>query len=157
MDLYREEMLEHWQNPLNFGVIPDADIIIEQVNPLCGDQVTFYFKLSSPMSSSRLACRQAGKRGSRFSIKSGSKTRLVESRMTDGDLRRITHVSFTGSGCAISTASASMLSEEIKGKSVKDLSKITGADVLKLIGGTVAPARLKCVFLPLEVIRKLII
>jgi len=116
MDLYREEILEHWQNPQNFGKVIDADLVIDQVNPLCGDQVTFYFKFA---------------RG------------------------RISDVSFTGSGCAISVAASSMLSEFIKGKSIKDLEKLTGEKVLDLIGGLVAPARLKCVFLPLEVIRRL--
>ena len=116
MDIYREEILEHWRNPLNFGRLGDADIVIDQVNPLCGDQVTFYFK-----------------------IKKG----------------KIEKVSFTGSGCAISVASASILSEAIKGKRVEDLAKITGKDVLTLIGGSVAPARLKCAFLALEAVRKL--
>src|SRR3990172_3734578 len=99
MDLYREEILEHWQNPQNFGVIDNADLVIEQVNPLCGDEVTFYFKFFNPLSSSR-------KRGSRFSIKS---------RMTKESSRHartiIKDVRFTGSGCAISIASASILSE----------------------------------------------
>ncbi len=48
-----------------------------------------------------------------------------------------------------------MLSAKIKGKSLKSLSKITGSDVLAMIGGEVAPARLKCAFLSLEVIRKI--
>ena len=45
MDLYREEILEHWQNPQNFGKMRDADVVIEQTNPLCGDVITMYFKL----------------------------------------------------------------------------------------------------------------
>lgn len=116
MDIYREEILEHWQNPQNFGTMDVPDVVVEQVNPLCGDEVTFFFR-----------------------IKKG----------------KIEKVSFTGSGCAISMASASMLSEAIKGKRVRELEKITGQDVLGLIGGSVAPARLKCAFLPLEAIRKL--
>lgn len=116
MDIYREEILDHWRNPQNFGEIKKPDVVIEQVNPLCGDKVKFFFK-----------------------IKKG----------------RIEKVSFTGSGCAISMASASMLSEAIKNKLVRDLGKVTGQDVLGLVGGTVTPARLKCAFLPLEVIKKL--
>ncbi len=112
---YREEILEHWQNPLNFGVIKNADLVIEQVNPLCGDEVTFYFKFK------------------------------------DG---KIDSVKFSGSGCAISIASASILSENIRNKKVSALSKITGEDVLKLLGGPVAPARLKCAFLALEALRQ---
>jgi len=116
MDLYREEILEHWRSPQNWGVMPKADLIIDQINPLCGDKVTFYFK-------------------------------VVDGKIKD--------VSFTGSGCAISIASSSMLSAYIKGKSIKSLEKITGKKVLDLVGTSVTPARLKCVFLPLEIIRKL--
>ena len=140
MDIYREEILEHWKNPQNFGEMKKPDIVIDQVNPLCGDEVTFFFKLSPRLSSPR-------KRGSRNWIPD----QVRNDRMIIEDVR------FTGSGCAISIASASMLSEAIKGKSIKALSKITGQDVFGLIGGEVAPARLKCAFLALEAVRKLII
>lgn len=120
MDLYREEILEHWRNPQNFGEMKKPDVVVEQVNPLCGDEVKFFFK-----------------------IKKG----------------RIEKVSFTGSGCAISMASASMLSEAIKNRKVRDLEMVTGQDVLGLVGGPPAggfpPARLKCAFLPLEALKRL--
>ena len=137
MDLYREEILEHWQNPSNFGKFDDADLVIDQVNPLCGDKVTFFFKFS-----------QKHLRGG---VRASSREHL------GGDLSdvMIDDVSFTGSGCAISIAASSMLSEYMKGKKVSSLSKLTGDKVLGLIGGPVTPARLKCAFLPLEVIRKL--
>lgn len=115
-DLYREEILEHWQNPLNFGEMKGADKVINQINPLCGDQITLFFKLA------------------------------------DG---KVKDIRFTGNGCAISIASASMVSEFIKGKKVSSLAKIEGKDILDLIGGPVAPARLKCAFLALEALRKL--
>lgn len=123
-DQYREEILEHWQNPQNFGEMKDADLVIDQVNPLCGDEVTFYFKLS-----------QRAKEPKSQSV--------------------VKDVSFVGKGCAISVASASILTEAIKGKSIQELAKLTGEDVFELLGGPVAPARLKCAFLPLEVLRKL--
>ena len=135
IDLYREEILEHWQNPLNYGKLKGADFVIEQVNPLCGDQVTFYFKL-----------------GNKRHVTSNTKKK---DKRIMSDVLRVTDVCFVGSGCAISIAAASMLSEAIKGKSVSALSKITGKDVLKLIGGSIAPARLKCAFLSLEALRKL--
>ncbi|MBI3341614.1 SUF system NifU family Fe-S cluster assembly protein [Candidatus Curtissbacteria bacterium] len=116
MDLYREHILEHWQNPQNFREMKKADLVVDQVNPLCGDEVTFYFKF------------EKGK---------------------------IKDVSFVGDGCAISVASASILSEFIKGKKVAVVGKMTGEDVFEILGGPVAPARLKCAFLPLEAIRKL--
>lgn len=142
MDEYREQILEHWQNPQNFGEIKKADLIIDQVNDLCGDEVTFFFKFSSSEKS--------------FPRKRESRNWIPNQVRDDkSDSRKIADVSFVGKGCAISVASASILSEWIKGKSVKELSKVTGQDVFKLLGGPVAPARLKCAFLPLEAIKKI--
>ena len=153
-DLYREEILEHWQNPQNFGEIDNADLVIEQVNPLCGDEVTFYFKFqnnkhysSSDNEKNKLSYSSSDRRESRSTYKKGSSP---QGRTV------IIDVKFTGSGCAISTASASILSEKIKGKSIEIISKITGEDVFEMLGGPVAPARLKCAFLPLEAVRKVI-
>ena len=150
MDLYREEILEHWQNPLNFGVMDKPDVVVEQVNPLCGDEVTFYFKLQKAREPKR-------QRDTKYSSSDSEKSK----RNSSHSVRTIiTDVRFTGSGCAISMASASMLSEAIKGKPVSQLEKITGQDVLGLIGGPSTssgfpPARLKCAFLALEALRKL--
>ena len=38
-DLYREQLLDHYHNPLNFGTLPDADIDVEMDNPTCGDMI----------------------------------------------------------------------------------------------------------------------
>jgi len=65
----------------------------------------------------------------------------------DGVLQR---VGFTGRGCAISQASASLLTDEIKGKSVDDVEKLTSDNVLELLGIEVSPARLKCALLSLD-------
>jgi nitrogen fixation protein NifU and related proteins len=63
---------------------------------------------------------------------------------------QIAGVGFTGRGCAISQASASLLTDEIKGKSVDDAAKMTSTDVLDLLGIEISPARLKCALLSLE-------
>ncbi len=59
-------------------------------------------------------------------------------------------VGFTGRGCAISQASASLLTDEIKGKPVEQASKMASADVLELLGIEISPARMKCALLSLE-------
>ena len=38
-DLYREQLLDHYHNPLNFGILSDADIDVEMDNPTCGDMI----------------------------------------------------------------------------------------------------------------------
>ncbi|HEV8386779.1 MAG TPA: SUF system NifU family Fe-S cluster assembly protein [Nitrososphaera sp.] len=70
----------------------------------------------------------------------------------DGD--KIKDVKFEGRGCAISQASASMLTEMVIGKpltSIRDLSK---DDILENIGLTsLGPARIKCALLSLKVLK----
>jgi nitrogen fixation NifU-like protein len=62
-------------------------------------------------------------------------------------------VGFTGRGCAISQASASLLTDEIKGKPVADVVKMQGDDVLELLGIDISPARLKCAMLSLDTLQ----
>jgi nitrogen fixation NifU-like protein len=59
-------------------------------------------------------------------------------------------VGFTGRGCAISQASASLLTDEIKGKAVDTAQAMTSGDVLDLLGIEISPARMKCALLSLE-------
>jgi nitrogen fixation NifU-like protein len=64
----------------------------------------------------------------------------------------VSEVAFTGRGCAISQASASMLTDEIKGKSVAEVEKLMPEDLLDLIGIEISPARLKCALLSLDTV-----
>jgi nitrogen fixation NifU-like protein len=63
-------------------------------------------------------------------------------------------VKFTGRGCAISQASMSLLTEEIKGKSVADIDKIGKDEVLANLGISISAARLKCALLGLKVLKQ---
>ena len=62
----------------------------------------------------------------------------------------VADVGFTGRGCAISQASASLLTDEIKGKPVEAVAKMTSQDMLDLLGIEISPARLKCALLSLD-------
>ncbi len=46
-DLYREQLLDHYHNPLNFGILDDADIDVEMDNPTCGDMIHLTAQLDS--------------------------------------------------------------------------------------------------------------
>ena len=63
----------------------------------------------------------------------------------------IEKVKFKGKGCALSIASASMLTKKIKGKNVEDIMKLEKDDILKMMGVHPDPARIKCVLLSLKV------
>ena len=79
--LYQEVILDHCKRPRNFRALEGADRHADGYNPLCGDKVRIYVKLTDD---------------------------------------RITDISFQGSGCAISTASASILTETLKGKTIAE-------------------------------------
>jgi nitrogen fixation NifU-like protein len=80
-ELYRDVILDHNRRPRNFGELADADRVIDAFNPLCGDKMTLYVKL------------------------------------TDGT---VSDISFKGTGCAISVASSSLMTERVKGAAIAD-------------------------------------
>ena len=44
-DLYREQILEHYKRPHNFGLLDDADLEFEDNNPFCGDEQHVFINL----------------------------------------------------------------------------------------------------------------
>lgn len=114
-DLYRENILDHYQNPRNYGTLENPDITYEDDNPLCGDVIRIEIKLD--------------------------------------DQNRVAQVAFGGEGCAISQASASMLTEEIMGKSLDEVKKISKDDILDMLGIQLGPVRIKCALLALKVLK----
>ena len=115
-DFYREEILEHYTHPHNYGTLEDPDISHEEDNPLCGDRVRFDIQL-------------------------------------EGDGQTVKDVRFSGVGCAISKASASMLTDLVEGKTLKEIRALTREDVLEELGIDLGPVRLKCALLPLKVVK----
>ncbi len=114
-DIYREIILDHYRNPRNKGKLEDADVVIHDSNPLCGDIIDIYLKVK------------------------------------DGNIEDI---KFDGRGCAISQASASMLTEMIINKPLTNAKDISKDDILENIGLTnLGPARIKCALLSLKVLK----
>ena len=65
----------------------------------------------------------------------------------------IDDVRFHGRGCAISQASASLLTERLKGISLEEARKISKEDVFEDLGIDISPARIKCALLSLKVLK----
>lgn len=124
--LYREELLEHYRAPMNFGKPSQFDISSKQVNPFCGDEIEMYIK---------------------FDQKSLGVLSKPPPRCTIGD------IGFEGKGCAISMAAASMLTEYAKGKTKEQLTKFGENDMLELLGIGVSETRKKCALLALFVLK----
>ena len=113
--MYREEILEHYKRPHNWGEIEDPDLEFEDTNPLCGDEL-------------------------RVTIRVDAEERVE-------DLR------FSGHGCAISQAAASMASDEVKGMKVDDILRLDRSFVLDLLGIDISATRMKCALLSLKVLK----
>ena len=70
-----------------------------------------------------------------------------------GDDGKIETVAFSGHGCAISQASASMASDEVKGMTPEELLKLDKSFVLDLLGIDISATRMKCALLSLKVLK----
>ncbi len=113
-DLYREQILEHYKRPHNWGELEDPDMEFFDTNPLCGDELK------------------------------------VQINVADG---KVGEVRFSGHGCAISQASASMASDELIGMPVEELLRLDKDFVLDLLGIDISATRIKCALLSLKVIK----
>jgi len=66
---------------------------------------------------------------------------------------RITEAAFSGTGCAISQASADLLVESVVGKSLDEVKGLGKQDILSMLGIELGPVRLKCALLSLKVLK----
>ena len=108
--MYRQQILDHYKNPRNYGELEDADIEHVGENPMCGDTIKMFVRLAD-------------------------------------DDETIEYVSFVGDGCAISQASASMLSGELQGRSLESVREMDRDDIIDMLGVELSPMRIKCAVL----------
>ncbi len=113
-DMYRQQILDHYKNPRNYGELQDATFSHEGENPSCGDTIK------------------------------------VDVRLAD-DGETIDRVSFSGEGCAISQAAASMLSERLPGTTLTELDEMDTEDITEMLGVDISPMRIKCAVLARQV------
>jgi nitrogen fixation NifU-like protein len=113
--IYREQIIDLYQYPLNHGKLETADWSYEEDNPLCGDVIRIEVKLD--------------------------------------DEQRVAEVAWSGDGCAISQAAASLLTEEIIGKTLEEVRAFDKDTLLDLVGVKLSMARVKCALLSLKVLK----
>jgi nitrogen fixation NifU-like protein len=113
--LYREIILDNWQNPQNYGKVKDPDLDVTDVNPTCGDKIRLTGKIKD---------------------------------------KKLVQVQFVSDGCAVSKASASLFTEQIKNMPLSKISKITKEEVLKNLSVTISPARYNCALLCFRALQK---
>lgn len=78
---------------------------------------------------------------------------VVEISVKFDGKEKIRDIRFKGKGCAISQASASMLTELVKGKDLEDVIKLSKDDILGMLGMELGPVRIKCALLSLKVLK----
>jgi nitrogen fixation NifU-like protein len=109
-----EVILDHYQNPRNYGEMPGADVSQQGGNPGCGDIVTMFLKF-------------------------------------DGD--RLEEVTYTGAGCTISQAAASMLTEILPGQTLEEIEAMDYHVVEELLSEELVKTRPKCSTLGLDTVK----
>ena len=78
---------------------------------------------------------------------------VIELFLVLDDCDRVKDVKFDGKGCAVSTASVSMLTDRIKGRPLAEVMALGERDVLELLGIDVGPMRMKCATLSLRALK----
>lgn len=74
---------------------------------------------------------------------------IIEIYLNFDDQGRVSEISYDGHGCAISQAGASMLTEEILGKTTKEILALQNQDIYDLLGVEISAGRVKCALLGL--------
>ena len=74
----------------------------------------------------------------------------MDFRVKDGVLET---VRFSGHGCSISQAAASMLCEHVEGRTLEEIKALGREDMLEMLGIELGPVRLKCAMLALKTLK----
>ncbi|KAB7516143.1 FeS assembly protein SufA [Halosegnis rubeus] len=115
-DMYRQQILDHYKNPRNYGDVDDATFEHVGENPMCGDTIKLFVNL-------------------------------------EDDDETIAGISFIGDGCAISQASASLLSTELQGMTLEAVRDMDRDDIVEMLGVEISPMRIKCAVLAEKVVQ----
>ncbi|MEM9773446.1 MAG: Fe-S cluster assembly sulfur transfer protein SufU [Chloroflexota bacterium] len=115
-NLYREMILDLYENPLNHGELDPNTFSHEEDNPLCGDVIKIDVLLD--------------------------------------ENKKITDIKWSGDGCAISMASASLITDHVKGMTIDEVMALDGQDAVDLLGvSNLSMGRVKCATLPIKTLK----
>lgn len=114
MDLYAENILDHYKHPRGKGTLPSPTVSHEEVNHSCGDMLTVHLLIQDDV---------------------------------------VRALAWEGTGCAISQAGMSILSEELTGKTMEEIEKLSEKDIRTLLGVPIGPRRFKCALLSLHTLK----
>lgn len=113
--MYREQLLDLYENPLNYGELDPNSFSYQEDNPLCGDEIRIDVVLD--------------------------------------DEGKVTDIRWSGDGCAISQASASLLTDDVKGMTLDEIKAYDKQNLLDQLGVELSMMRVKCALLSLKVLK----
>ena len=125
---YSKKVLDHFRNPRNMGEMKNSDGVATVGNPVCGDVMRLFIKVGQKPSFAK-------------KLRKGKKY--------------IKDVRFKTLGCAAAIAVSSILTTMVKGKSLKEVEKITNQTVIKALGG-LPHAKTHCSLLAVDALKKAI-
>lgn len=114
MDIYAENILDHYKSPRAKGTLAAASVTHGEKNLSCGDALTLQMKIENDI---------------------------------------IRELAWEGTGCAISQAGMSMLSEELVGKTTTEAMAIDARHMMEMLGVPIGPRRMKCALLSLHTLK----
>lgn len=114
MNIYQEQILDHYHHPQNSGKPQSFTHSFKLANLSCGDEIEVFVTVEDGM---------------------------------------VKDVHFVAEGCSISIASASMISEALKGKTLEEIQQLDDKFVTDLLGIQLTTSRIKCGLLPLEAVK----
>ena len=113
-EIYKENILDHFRHPRNFGEL-ETTYKHREYNPVCGDDIEIFLIMED---------------------------------------NKVKDIKFTGKGCAISMAAASMLTDHIKNKTLEEIKSLTEENITNLLGIKLGIVRMKCASLSLNALNK---
>ena len=103
--MYSPQVLDHFENPRNVGELEDAEAVVRVENPVCGDIMQLFFKIDAN-----------------------------DSRPISANTR-IKDVRFRIRGCVTSIACASVLTEMLRGKTLREARQLQRQKIVDALGG----------------------
>jgi nitrogen fixation NifU-like protein len=127
-ELYRETILDHYHKPRNQGVIDNATVKVEGVNPMCGDEVTLYLAVDN----NEIQDIKLDAHGCSINMASGS---MMSEAVKGQSLAEASGVIDVFKNMMLNKENAALLPEELE-------------DLEALEGVKKYPVRIKCALLP---------
>lgn len=112
--IYTKKVIEHFQNPHNYGRMEKPDGVGKAGNPVCGDIMYLYIKV--------------------------------------GQREVIKDIKFETMGCAAAIATSSIITDLVKGKTIKEALKINNNKIVKSLGG-LPLIKIHCSLLAIDALR----